>query len=69
MAVKLTVTISPEDGERLMQAFKEGKLTELGILDVKVNEPQSREPSEQKWTGTESERRKTPNIDDVPPHS
>ena len=60
MTVKLTISISPEDSERLMQAFKDGKLAELGILDVKPGKPGLPDATEKKWTGTENERLHTP---------
>ena len=33
---KLTLQMSAEDAERLIQAFNDGKLAELGVLSVEV---------------------------------
>ena len=62
MPIELTLSMNQDDAERLMQAFKDGKLAELGVLDIKFPEA-----IEKKWTGTESQRRDKPKQDDVPP--
>lgn len=62
MPIKLTLSMHEEDAEKLMQAFKDGKLAELGVLDIKFPEA-----LEKKWTGTESQRRDRPKQNDVPP--
>ena len=43
MTVKITLGMSPEDAERFMQAFKDGKLAEFNLLEVKLAEPEAHE--------------------------
>jgi hypothetical protein len=33
---RLTLSASPEDAERFLQAFKDGKLADMGIFDVQI---------------------------------
>lgn len=39
MSIQIILTISEEDAEKLMQAFRDGKLEALGISEVKPQEP------------------------------
>lgn len=66
MTVKVTLSMSPEDAQRLLQAFKDGKLAELGVTDAILAESGPFTGSQKKWTGAETDRH--PKQDDLPPH-
>ena len=40
------IEVRPEDADRLLAAFAEGRLAELGVLDVRVVE---RGPNDSRW--------------------
>jgi hypothetical protein len=65
----ITLEMSPEDAESLMKAFKEGKLAELGIIDVMPAEPEIHSSQDTNWSKSENERRQAPpsEQDEVPP--
>ncbi len=65
MSVELTVKITAEDAERLLKAFQDGKLTELGVLDVKIPELEATSSSQKQWANSEDERRESPGGNDL----
>jgi hypothetical protein len=69
MPIEIGVKIHREDYERLMQAFKDGKLADLGIIDIVRITPEKPDGTEGQWTGTEGKRRRIPKRPDLPPHS
>jgi hypothetical protein len=52
----MTVRVHPDDVERIMKAFAEAKLEELGIIDISFKSPH--EPSIKEWTEKETEKEK-----------
>lgn len=65
--VLITVTASAEDGERIKQAFAQGKLIHLGITEIKVVSTEEPDPKKKQWG--QAERRKSGNSrdDGTPP--
>lgn len=52
---KLTLLVEQEDAEKLLAALKEGKLADLGIVDVQLITPD--DPSLGKWTDSQATKR------------
>jgi hypothetical protein len=70
MGLIITVELSVEDAKRLDEAFKSGKLAELGITGVTtVGEKEQPEDPKKDVMVVETQRSDAPIKDDVPPHS
>jgi hypothetical protein len=52
----IAVEVSVEDAKRIQQAFADGKLKELGIIDIKSDT--ELDPTSKEWTEKESEKAK-----------
>jgi len=67
LRIELTISLKPEDAERLIQAFNEGKLAELGVLDIiQVTKPGTSEVTGKSWASAEGEKREALRQDDFP---
>jgi hypothetical protein len=66
MPVEVTLQTSPEDAERLVKAFKDGNLAELGVTEVTITDTSISGGPAKTWTTLESDRRDSPN-QDIPP--
>src|SRR5262245_10559926 len=66
MTIEVTLRMSPAAARRLVELFHDGKLAELGILDVTPAAPSPHELPLGRWTDAEDERRQTPAAADVP---
>jgi hypothetical protein len=62
----ITLSMSPEDAERLKQAFAEGRLKELGITEIEFP-PEEPEPGKKQWRQDERRKRRKTKGDDTPP--
>ncbi len=69
MAVEVKVMVHKDDVERLMQAFKEGKLADLGIVEVKLAEAEKAGRHQGAWSSGESNRRRSPRKKETPPRA
>jgi hypothetical protein len=62
----ITLSVEMEDAERLLQAFKDGKFSEFGVIDCKVIPEESPAKPEKKW-GTGELGKRTAKGDGTPP--
>jgi hypothetical protein len=67
MPIELTVQLTVEEIDRLLQAISDGKLKEFGILDVRMPDSANPDASKQIWVATEDERREKPRNRDREP--
>jgi len=67
MGVELRLRLSRKDAKILMQAWADGKLAHLNIIDIKRLEPDSVDVDHKKWMDTEDLRRDAPENRDAPP--
>jgi hypothetical protein len=59
VSVKITAKLTAEEAERFMQAVKDGKFAEFGLLDVTIDaRPIAELSGDNTWAGPEKKQRK-----------
>ena len=61
----VTISVAPDDAEKIYKAFCDGKLMELGIMDVELAPLHENvaSPDKQQWTKAERHKRKRSDAD------
>lgn len=66
MIIEVTLKMTREDAQRFMQSFKDGKLADLGVVDVLRASPVAPDNSNRQWANSEQDRRDSSSRIDTP---